>query len=99
VVEAALARLDELIENGEVDDRTGRTFHQLYEDLLDQIRTGMDEDPDEEVTDSLGLRRELVRTQREKLRRLYSKGKISAEALRAVDRWLDLEDPDIREVG
>lgn len=99
VVEAALARLDELIENGEVDDRTGRTFHQLYEDLLDQIRTESDEDPDVEVTDSFGLRRELVRTQRERLRRLYAKGKISAEVLRAVDRWLDLEDPDIREVG
>lgn len=37
VVEAALARLDELIESGEVGDRTGRTFHQLYEDLLDRI--------------------------------------------------------------
>ncbi|GGU04630.1 Na+/H+ antiporter [Actinomadura citrea] len=99
VVEAALARLDELIENGEVDGRTGRTFRQLYEDLLDRIRAEFGEDLDEEVTDSLGLRRELVRTQREKLRRLYSKGKISAEGLRAVDRWLDLEDPDIREVG
>lgn len=99
VVEAALARLDELTENGEVDDRTGRTFRQLYEDLLDQIRTGVDEELDEEVTDSIGLRRELVRTQREKLRRLYAKGRISAEVLRAVDRWLDLEDPDIREVG
>ncbi|GAA2307301.1 Na+/H+ antiporter [Actinomadura luteofluorescens] len=99
VVEAALARLDELIENGEVDGRTGRTFRQLYEDLLDQIRTEFGEHLEEELTDSLGLRRELVRTQREKLRRLYSKGKISAEGLRAVDRWLDLEDPDIREVG
>ncbi|WP_307800495.1 Na+/H+ antiporter [Actinomadura nitritigenes] len=99
VAEAALARLDELIENGEVDGRTGRTFRQLYEDLLDQIRAEFGEDVEEEVTDSLGLRRELVRTQREKLRRLYSKGKISAEVLRAVDRWLDLEDPDIREVG
>lgn len=98
-VDAALARLDQLIEKGEVDERTARTFRQLYENLLDKIRTEFEEDFDEEVTDVLGLRRELVRTQREKLRRLYSQGKISAEVLRAVDRWLDLEDPDIREVG
>ncbi|RKS68094.1 sodium/proton antiporter (CPA1 family) [Actinomadura pelletieri DSM 43383] len=99
VVDAALARLDELIENGEVDDRTGGTFRRLYESLLDQVRTESGEDLDEEVTDVLALRRELVRTQREKLRRLYSEGRISAEVMRAVDRWLDLEDPDIREVG
>ncbi|GAA0561487.1 Na+/H+ antiporter [Actinomadura livida] len=99
VVDAALARLDELIENGEVDDRTGGTFRRLYESLLDQVRTESGEDLDEEVTDVLGLRRELVRTQREKLRRLYSQGSISAEVMRAVDRWLDLEDPDIREIG
>ncbi|MCO5995719.1 hypothetical protein [Actinoallomurus rhizosphaericola] len=35
---------------------------------------------------TLGLRHELVRAQREKLRRLYHKGRTSAEVLRAVDR-------------
>ncbi|GAA4612969.1 hypothetical protein GCM10023195_55930 [Actinoallomurus liliacearum] len=56
---------------------------------------------DEDRRDVIALAAgELVRAQREKLRRLYYKGRISAEVLRAVDRWLDLDDPDVHgEVG
>lgn len=94
MLETALARLDELIEDGRVDERTARAYRQLYEDRIDRTRA------DEEVTDAVGLRRELVRAQREKLRRLYHKGRISAQVMRAVDRWLDLDDPDVHgEVG
>ncbi|GAB3979674.1 Na+/H+ antiporter [Actinoallomurus acanthiterrae] len=97
MLETALARLDELIEAGAVDERTARAYRQIYEDRIDRIRAELDEE-EEEVTDAVGLRRELVRTQRERLRRLYHKGRISAEVMRAVDRWLDLDDPDVRDI-
>ncbi|WP_433177437.1 Na+/H+ antiporter [Actinoallomurus sp. CA-150999] len=95
VLEAALARLDELIENCEVDERTARAYRRLYEDRLERLRAELDEEPEEGTADSVVLRRELVRTQREKLRRLYRKGRVSADVMRTVDRWLDLEDPDV----
>ncbi|WP_433250028.1 Na+/H+ antiporter [Actinomadura nitritigenes] len=96
-LDAALSRIDELADNGEIDERTARIYRGLYEDRIDQVRAESDEET--AVTDVVDLRRELVRTQREKLRRLYFNGRISAEVMRAVDRWLDLDDPDVREPG
>jgi CPA1 family monovalent cation:H+ antiporter len=97
LLEAALARLDALVENDEVDDHTAGTYRQLYEDRLQRVRAELDGDMEEQApADSSLLRRELIRAQREKLDRLYRKGKISADALRAVRRRLDLEDPDLR---
>jgi CPA1 family monovalent cation:H+ antiporter len=83
--------------SGEVDDRTARIFRQLYENRLERVRAALDDDADEDgLADAVMVRREIVRAQREKLRRLYNKGKIGTDTRRAVSRRLDSEDPDIR---
>jgi Na+/H+ antiporter len=97
IIETALTRIDELTEGGEIDDRTARTFRQIYEDRLERVRAALDDEPDEEgLTDAAMVRREIIRAQREKLRRLYRKGRIGMDTRRAVSRRLDAEDPDIR---
>jgi hypothetical protein len=48
------------------------------------------------AVDPIALRRDLLRAQRQKLDRLYRKGKVNADAVRAVRRRLDLDDPDLR---
>jgi Na+/H+ antiporter len=93
ITETALARIDGLAEKGEVDDRTARTFRQLYEDRLERVRAALDEETEENgLTDAGMVRREILRAQREKLRSLYRKGKIGMDTRRAVTRRLDLED-------
>jgi CPA1 family monovalent cation:H+ antiporter len=97
IIETALARIDELAEKGEVDDRTAMTFRQLYEDRLERVRAALDDEPVEDgLTDAGVVRRAILRAQREKLRSLYRKGKIGMDTRRAVSRRLDLEDRDIR---
>ncbi len=97
VIETALARIDELTEDGTMDDRTSLTFRRLYEDRLERVRAELDDEPDEErLADTSLVRREIVRAQRDKLRRLYGRGRISAGTRRAVERRLDLDDPDMR---
>ncbi|MEV5706074.1 Na+/H+ antiporter [Actinoallomurus sp. NPDC052274] len=97
VLEAALDRLDTLVENDEVDERAAQTYRQLYEDRLRRVRAELDGDVEEEgQVDPIALRRDLIRAQRERLDGLYRKGKINADALRAVRRRLDLDDPDLR---
>jgi CPA1 family monovalent cation:H+ antiporter len=73
-------------------------YRELYEDRLERIRALLHDDEVDEasVAESRRLRREVRKVQREKLIRLYRKGKISAETWRAVNRRVDLEDPDIR---
>lgn len=98
VLEAALERLDTLVETDEVDERAAETYRRLYEDRLRRVRAELDGEVDEEgpAVDPIVLRRELLRAQRQKLDRLYRKGKINADAVRAVRRRLDLDDPDLR---
>jgi CPA1 family monovalent cation:H+ antiporter len=97
IIETALARIDELAEKGEIDDRTAMTFRQLYEDRLERVRAALDGEPGEDgLTDAGVVRRAILRAQREKLRSLYRKGKIGMDTRRAVSRRLDLEDRDIR---
>jgi Na+/H+ antiporter len=97
VIETALGRIDEMTETGKLDERTSQTFRQMYEDRLERVRAELDDEPDEDrLADTSMVRREIVRAQRDKLRRLYGKGRISAGTRRAVERSLDLDDPDIR---
>jgi hypothetical protein len=97
VLEAALARLDALVENDEVDERIAGSYRQLYEDRLQRVRAELDGETEEpRPADAGRLRQELIQAQREKLDRLYRKGKIGADSLRAVRRRLDLDDPDLR---
>lgn len=94
---AALDRLDELAEDGRIDERTTQLYRQLYEERLDRVRAQLgDEDVDAESVDTAWLRTELVDAQREKLHRLYAKGRIGGDTVQALERRLDLEDPHTR---
>lgn len=93
-LEAALAKLDELAADEQVDDRTAEVFRQLFELRLDRVREilGDDAPTEDEQPDAHGeLRRALVRAQRDKLRRLYDKGEIGADTLRKLDQELLVE--------
>ncbi|MET7466645.1 Na+/H+ antiporter [Nonomuraea sp. NPDC005501] len=101
LLEAALARLDELAADDKVDDRTAEVFRQLFELRLDRVREVLgDLDGDGEGADAdagaeshhVGLRRELIRAQRDKLRHLYRKGVIGADTMRKLDHELDVEE-------
>ncbi|MEV0198024.1 Na+/H+ antiporter [Nonomuraea sp. NPDC050691] len=98
ILEAALARLDELASEGRVDDRTAEVFRQLFELRLDRVREilgetdggeGEEVAPESRHTE---LRRELIRAQRDKLQHLYRKGVIGADIMRKLDHELDVEE-------
>jgi NhaP-type Na+/H+ or K+/H+ antiporter len=97
ITETALARIDELAEKGEVDDRTARTFRQMYEDRLERVRAALDDEPEENgLTDAGVVRHAILRAQRERVNSLYRKGKIGMDTRRAMTRRLDLEDREAR---
>ena len=102
--EAALARLEELEEEEWVREDTAERVRGMYGYRRSRFvarekagtgdgADGPDEDGLEERSASYGrLTRELVRAQRERLVRLRDAGHISDEALRRVERDLDLEE-------
>jgi CPA1 family monovalent cation:H+ antiporter len=93
VVEAALARLDELAEADEVDEDTANVYRQLFELRLERVRAVLDDTGGEGgVPRTSGLRQELVRVQRAKLDELYRNRKISDEIRRSISLTLDLQD-------
>jgi CPA1 family monovalent cation:H+ antiporter len=94
VVEAALARLDELAEADEVDEDTANVYRQLFELRLERVRAVLDDTGGEDgsVPRTSGLRQELVRAQRAKLDELYRNRKISDEIRRSISLTLDLQD-------
>jgi CPA1 family monovalent cation:H+ antiporter len=93
VTEAGLARLDELAENGDVDEDTANVYRQLFELRLERVRAALgDEDGDGSVPHTSELRHELVRAQRAKLDELYRNRKISDEIRRSIALTLDLQD-------
>lgn len=95
VLETALARLDEMAADEEIDEQTADTYRQMFELRLERVRAQLDDDDDaeRELPDTRALRAELTRAQREKLNALYRKGRIGAETLRRVGAELDFEDP------
>jgi CPA1 family monovalent cation:H+ antiporter len=96
LLEAALARLDDLAAGNQIDDRTADVFRQLFELRLDRVRAVLDDEDGAERADPeigyVGVRRELIRAQRGKLRELYHQGTIHAETLRRLDHELDVEE-------
>lgn len=108
-VEAAIARLDELVdEDRELDTRAVETMRgQLrtrldrYRDRLDLLR---DADPAEPPTspryeDALLIRREMIDAQRQELLRWRDAGRLPDESLRTLQRELDHQErllPDRR---
>jgi Na+/H+ antiporter len=93
VTEAGLARLDELAEAGEVDEDTANVYRQLLEMRLDRVRVALGDASEDDVVDTAGLSRELVRAERDKLAELYRSGQISDEIRRSISRSLDLQEP------
>jgi CPA1 family monovalent cation:H+ antiporter len=94
--EAALARLDQMA--ADADDDGGRAtehLRELYEARLGHARAPQDErgDDDREHVEAFErLREELLRSEREALRELHARGEISEDALRTVERDLDLQE-------
>lgn len=98
-LQAALARLDELAEDDDVDVRTADAYRQMLELRLDRVRYFLDEEDGGDAEtggpppNSRRVRAELVRAQRAKLTNLYRRGEIGAQTLREIGRELDFEDP------
>jgi Na+/H+ antiporter len=92
VTEAGLARLDELAEDGEVDEDTANVYRQLFEMRLERVRAALGDTDGEGPADTSGFRAELVRAQRDKLGELYQAGKISDEIRRSISHNLDLQE-------
>jgi NhaP-type Na+/H+ or K+/H+ antiporter len=93
VTEAGLARLDELAEAGQVDEDTANVYRQLLEMRLDRVRAALGDASEDDVVDTAGLSRQLVRAERDKLADLYRRGEISNEIRLSISRTLDLQDP------
>jgi Na+/H+ antiporter len=92
--EAALARLDELARD-QPDDRATEHLRELYEARLGHARAPQDERGDEgreHVEAIQRMREELLRSERGALHELHARGEISEEALRTVERDLDLQE-------
>lgn len=95
-LQAALARLDELAEDEDVDEQTAEAFRQMLELRLERVRYFAERDRrDREGPPPSGrrLRAELVKAQRAKLGTLYRKGRIGAETYREIARELDFAEP------
>jgi monovalent cation/hydrogen antiporter len=92
--EAALAKLDEMEHEGD-DERATAHLRELYEARLDHSRAPQDERGDEDrqhVEAFQRLREELLRSERAALHELHARGEISEDALRTVERDLDLQE-------
>jgi monovalent cation/hydrogen antiporter len=99
--EAALVRLDELADEGQVREDTAERMRELYEYRRrrfaarhsEQAESGEEDNGYEERSLAYQrFRRELLGAEREELLRLRREGRISDEVRRRVERDLDLED-------
>jgi monovalent cation/hydrogen antiporter len=93
--EAALARLDELVDEDWVNADTAERMRGLYGFRRDRFRSRFDPESDGAIEgQSLSyqrLRRELLEAERQELRRLRLEGRIDDDVVRRVQRDLDLE--------
>jgi monovalent cation/hydrogen antiporter len=93
--EAALARLDELADEGGVQEDTTTRMRDVYEYRRRRFAARHSEQTEGHEERSLAyqrFRRELLDAERAALLRLRSEGRISDEVRRRVERDLDLED-------
>ena len=88
VVEAGLARLDEMAESGQVDETTANVYRQLLEMRLGRARA-MAGDDDGAIHDSAEFRAEIARAQHAKIDQLYRDRKITDEIRRSIARSVD----------
>src|SRR5215207_8732600 len=93
--EAALTRLDELVDEDWVNADTAERMRGLYGFRRDRFRSRFDPESDGAIEgQSLSyqrLRRELLEAERQELRRLRLEGRIDDDVVRRVQRDLDLE--------
>ncbi len=90
---AALERLDEM--EVDADDRATAHLRELYEARLEHANAEPDERGDDDrrhVEAFQRLREELLRSERAALHELHARGEISEDALRTVERDLDLQE-------
>jgi CPA1 family monovalent cation:H+ antiporter len=86
------------MERDEPDDRASDHLRELYEARLGHARAPMDESTDverEHVETFQRMREELLRSERGALHELHARGEISEDALRAVERDLDLQEAQL----
>jgi CPA1 family monovalent cation:H+ antiporter len=88
VIEAGLARLDEMAKDGEVDETSADMYRQMLELRMDRARR-MAGDEDAEVQDTTEFRAEIARAQHGKLDQLYRDRKITDEMRRSIARSVD----------
>jgi CPA1 family monovalent cation:H+ antiporter len=88
VIEAGLARLDEMAKDGEVDETSADMYRQMLEFRMDRARR-MAGDEDAEVQDTTEFRAEIARAQHGKLDQLYRDRKITDEMRRSIARSVD----------
>lgn len=92
VTEAALARVDDMADREEIDEDVAQALRQPLEMRLDRVRAFLDEDRStDDLPDTRAIQKELVKVQRDKLYALYRKGRIGADAMRAVSNELSFQ--------
>ncbi len=95
VAEAALERLEDLVEEDWVREETADRVRGLYNYRRDRFSAHFDGDRDGFENRSLAFQRltiELLKAQRKTLVRLRNEGHISDEAMHRIERDLDLEE-------
>jgi monovalent cation/hydrogen antiporter len=94
--EAALARLEELVNEEWVRDDTAERLRALYDFRRSRFLARYDDDADGSIeqrsTDYQRLLRELIESERQAVRALRREGRISDDVMRRVERDLDLEE-------
>ena len=94
--EAALARLDELVEQGTVREDTAERLRGLYRFRRDRFQARLSDEDDgaieERSVSFQRLRRELLEAERSALLGLRRAGVINDDVMLRVQRDLDLED-------
>jgi CPA1 family monovalent cation:H+ antiporter len=94
--EAALSRLEELENEDWVRDDTAQRLRGLYNFRRDRFSSRFDAEPDgaieERSQNYQRLRRELLQAERSEIVRLRREGVINDDAMRRLQRDLDLED-------
>jgi Na+/H+ antiporter len=99
---AALARLDELTQQGQIPENYAHHLHAYYERKLDIIEQHTDEEDKEALPQGLRdhkrLHQELRQTERSRLIELRNAGEIDDEVFHRIERELDLEEQRLVEL-
>jgi monovalent cation/hydrogen antiporter len=94
--EAAIARIDELLDEDWVRPRTARRMRDLYEFRARRYTAQLDDEDDGSIEENSvafqRLRRAVMDAERDEILRLRNRGDIDDDTMRRIQRDLDLED-------